>query len=249
MENGEYRQLNDSLLQIENEFYSTIRPKRPAQSGETALTALHERGIEYVEVRCIDVSPFHPLGIDANTMRFVDAFILHCLMAPSPPCDEEEQELQRRNRGRVVNRGREPGLAIESRDGPRDLIEWASELLDEIGTKTELLDSAHGGHAYADALGVQRRKLAGEEELPSARLLRELREDRIPFSRLALKYSQRWAEHFLERPLDEGVERQLEAEGRDSLARQRAVEAADDQSFEDYLRTYYEQYKTIRAEI
>ena len=32
--NGEYQQLNANLLQIENEYYSFIRPKRVAFSGE-----------------------------------------------------------------------------------------------------------------------------------------------------------------------------------------------------------------------
>jgi len=247
-ENGEYRQLNESLLQIENEFYSTIRPKRPAQSGETALTALHERGIEYVEIRCIDVSPFHPLGIDATTVRFLDAFLLYCLMAPSPDCDEAQQARQRENRGRVVNRGREPGLVLEREDGPRLLTEWAAELLDAVGACTARLDATHETDAYGAALAVQAAKLQGNEELPSARLLRELQEERIPFSRLALKYSGRWAEHFLDRPLDTDVEGALLAEGEASRERQAAIEAADTMTFEAHLAEYYAQYRAIREE-
>ena len=248
-EEGEYRQLNDSLLQIENEFYSTIRPKHPAHSGETALSALHERGIQYVEVRCLDVSPFHALGFDATAVRFVDAFLLHCLMAPSPACNEAEQARQKVNRGLVVNRGREPGLQLEAENGPRSLTAWAEELLDDIASKTTLLDASHGGDAYAEALAQQRCKLRGEEELPSARLLRELQEKQISFSRLALNYSNQWAEHFLSRDLDAEVERELQDESRASLTRQVDVEAADSLSFEDYLSNYYEQYRVIRAGI
>ncbi|MBT7963770.1 MAG: glutamate--cysteine ligase, partial [Porticoccaceae bacterium] len=47
-----HKQLNTHLLQIENEFYSSIRPKRTTATGETPLHALAERGVEYVEVRC-----------------------------------------------------------------------------------------------------------------------------------------------------------------------------------------------------
>ena len=75
-QNGEYEQLNDSLLQIENEFYSPIRPKRVTASGETPLNALVRGGIEYIEVRCVDVSPFSPVGLDASQVRFMDAFLL-----------------------------------------------------------------------------------------------------------------------------------------------------------------------------
>ena len=64
--NGDYRQLNTAILQIENEFYGTVRPKRPILPGERPLIALEKRGVEYVEVRCLDLNPFLPLGIDSH---------------------------------------------------------------------------------------------------------------------------------------------------------------------------------------
>ncbi|MEE4279740.1 MAG: glutamate--cysteine ligase [Halieaceae bacterium] len=244
---GEYMQLNDSLLQIENEFYSTIRPKRPARSGETALSALFERGIEYIEVRCLDVNPFLPAGIDAETIRFVDSFLLHCLTAPSPACDEAQQERQAANRSVVVNRGREPGAQLLSETGPRELVDWAAELLVAVSASAEQLDDSHGGSNYTAALEAQRAKLSGDSELPSARILRELREGAMPFSRLALNYSRRWADYFCERPLDDAVTQILEGECKASLERQRELESEEQPVFEDYLAAYYEQYKTIRA--
>jgi glutamate--cysteine ligase len=87
---GEYNQLATSLLQIENEFYGTIRPKRVIRPGERPLHALRERGVEYVEVRCMDLDPFEPVGINADTMRFLDVFLLHCLLSDSPPDTPEE---------------------------------------------------------------------------------------------------------------------------------------------------------------
>ena len=78
------RQLNTALLQIENEFYSPIRPKRVARSGEIPLGALRRGGIEYVEVRCVDVNPYLPLGIDAEQAHFLDLFLVYCLLEESP---------------------------------------------------------------------------------------------------------------------------------------------------------------------
>ena len=80
-----YRQLSTSLLQIENEFYSTIRPKRSIRPGERPLHALRERGVEYVEVRLMDLDPFEAVGINAQTMRLLDVLLLHCLLSDSPP--------------------------------------------------------------------------------------------------------------------------------------------------------------------
>ncbi|MEC8158727.1 MAG: glutamate--cysteine ligase, partial [Pseudomonadota bacterium] len=78
---GEHTQLNDGLLQIENEFYSAIRPKRITRSGEAPVRALEERGIEYVEVRCLDVNPFTPLGINEEIIALVDTFLLSCVLS------------------------------------------------------------------------------------------------------------------------------------------------------------------------
>ena len=102
---GEYRQLSTALLQIENEFYGTIRPKRRVRSGERPLDALHDRGVEYVEVRCMDLDPLQPLGIDAVTCRFLDVFLLYCLLAESPPDSRRESETMLANQTTIVGAG------------------------------------------------------------------------------------------------------------------------------------------------
>ena len=113
-EDQQHPQLNDAVLQIENEFYGTIRPKRTTRSGERPLAALNERGVEYVEVRCVDLNPFEPLGINAEQIRFLDTFLLLCLLAPSPPDSAESRASLSRNQTRVVERGREPGRQLET---------------------------------------------------------------------------------------------------------------------------------------
>ena len=67
-------QLNANLLQIENEYYSYIRPKRVARSGESPSAALRRGGVEYVEMRALDVSAFDPVGVNQNKLRFLEAF-------------------------------------------------------------------------------------------------------------------------------------------------------------------------------
>lgn len=248
-ENDEYRQLNDGLLQIENEFYSAIRPKHPAQSGEAPLMALRQRGIEYVEVRCIDISPFHPLGIDAPQLRFVDSFLLHCLLAPSPACDEDDQDRQAANLEAVVNRGREPGLQLAGDNGDCSLQDWANTLLDAVADSTTLLDQAHDSGDYAAALALQRAKVLDPETTPSAQVLNEMREDDLPFFHLSLRYSKRWAQRFRERSLSPEALQRLEEESVASIAAQRDIEAADTISFEEYLNVYFAQYETLQKDL
>ncbi|MDX1346279.1 MAG: glutamate--cysteine ligase, partial [Sedimenticolaceae bacterium] len=53
---GAWRQLNTNILQIENEYYSTVRPKQVLQGMEKPVSALQSRGIRYIELRSLDVN-------------------------------------------------------------------------------------------------------------------------------------------------------------------------------------------------
>ena len=129
---GDYNQLAVTLLQIENEFYGTIRPKRVIEPGERPLHALRARGVEYVEVRLMDLNPFLPVGIDEQTMRFLDVFLLHCLLSDSPPDSPAEIEALKRNQHLVAERGREPGLKLACGGMEVALTDWAAQVMGEL---------------------------------------------------------------------------------------------------------------------
>ena len=244
-QNGDYQQLNDSLLQIENEFYSPIRPKRVARSGETPLGALRRGGIEYIEVRCVDVSPFSPVGLDAQQIRFMDVFLLFCLLQESPPCDDEQQSMQDENLAAVVNRGREPGLMLNNGNGEVPLSDWANNLLDSMGEIGQLMDAAFDSSDYSDAISEQLARVADPELTASARVLREMREKDLPFFRLAMEYSVQWAEYFRTRELPSEVQAGFDQESRVSLQAQAGIEQSDSQTFDEYLRNFYSQYSGL----
>ena len=244
-ENGDYQQLNDSLLQIENEFYSPIRPKRVARPGETPLNALTRAGIEYIEVRCVDVSPFSPVGLDASQIRYLDTFLLYCLLQESPACDETEQQQQAANLEAVVNRGREPGLMLNNAGTQHSLADWSQQLLLAMAPIAALLDTAHDSQQYTLSLGEQEAKISDPELTPSARVLREMREQDLPFFRLAMKYSQQWAEYFQQHPLPATTTAEFERESIRSLQAQRDIEQSDDISFEQYLSNFFAQYQAL----
>lgn len=244
-QNGDYQQLNGSLLQIENEFYSAIRPKRVAYSGETPLGALRRGGIEYIEVRCIDVSPFSPVGLDAQQIRFMDIFLLFCLLEESPPCNDEEQAVQAANLEAVVNRGRQPGLLLN--DGTQDLplADWASNILTSMSGIGELMDEAFNSTDYTQTLSEQQARVEDPELTASARILREMREKDLPFFRLAMAYSTQWAEHFRARTVAPEVQERFERERNLSIQAQADIEQADTLSFEEYLHNFYSQYTDL----
>ena len=235
---GEYQQLSPALLQIENEFYGTIRPKRRINKGERPLTALLTRGVEYVEVRCLDVNPFLPNGIDSIQARFIDTFLLACLLRPSAPDSPEESEALGRNQLSVVQRGRAPGLQLERQGASAPMADWAAELLDDCDAVAALLDQQNGGDSHRYAVDCQRKKLADPALTPSARMLSLLREQDIPFYRFAMNQSLAHAGYFTDHPLRDVRLVEFVQYARDSLAAQAQMEAESSESFEAFLEQY-----------
>jgi glutamate--cysteine ligase len=237
---GEYQQLNANILQIENEYYSFIRPKRVARSGERPTKALQRAGVEYVEVRALDVSAFDPVGVNQNKLRFLEAFLALCLMKESPPIGDAEDVSLDQNHVTVARRGREPGLTLW-RDGRTvPLLTWAQELIDSMAGICEVLDRGDKSRPYTQALAVQAAKIANVALTPSARLMEELTTTDESFFNLALRMSRTHKEYFLDLyPPNEERLAEFAAQAAESLAKQAAIEAADQGTFEQYLQRYF----------
>lgn len=240
------QQLSSGLLQIENEFYSPIRPKRVTESGEIPLGALRRGGVEYIEVRCLDVNPLLPMGIDAQQIRFIDAFLLFCLCQDSPQCDDEANAAITDNLHKVVNEGRRPGLTLVDDSGQeRSLSDWGEALIDGIEALAEQLDSAHGDSAYRESCASQRAKLRKPSLTPSARILDDIQQRDGSFFHFALRQSQEHATRFRSQPLSPAQLSRFTELQLDSLAEQQAIEADNAGSFEDYLARFYRQYAEL----
>ena len=237
---GKWLQLNSNVLQIENEFYSAIRPKRVARSGESPSAALLRGGVEYVEMRALDVSAFDPVGVNQTKLRFLEAFASLCVLRASPPIDASEQAAIDDNFLKVARRGREPGLHLAREGRQLPLQTWAAEILDSMTGICELLDHGDAARPYTVALRAQQEKLADVARTPSARLLHELQSSGESFFSLALRMSRQHRDYF--RSLaDPHAERmaEFEAEARSSVQAQASIEAADRGSFEQYLERYF----------
>ncbi len=236
---GDYNQLATSLLQIENEFYGTIRPKRVIYPGERPLHALRERGVEYVEVRLMDLDPFESVGIAAPTMRFLDVFLLHCLLSDSPPDTPQEIAALARNQHRTAARGREPGLLLERGGRPVALADWGAELLDQCLPIAAALDASHGGSAHADAVRRAQEGLRQPQGLPSARVLASIQNEfDDSFTDFVNARSLLAQDALLALPFDAALQARFEALARQSLEEQRRIEAADTLPFEAYRAQY-----------
>jgi glutamate--cysteine ligase len=238
---GEYRQLNTNLLQIENEYYSYIRPKRVTRSGEHPSQALRRSGVEYVEFRALDVSAFDPVGVNQSKLRFLEAFAALCVLKDSPPIASGEQALLDANHALVAHRGREPDLQL-NRDGRRaSLRDWAAELIDSMRGICEMLDEGDPQRPYNAALELQEAKIADAALTPSARTLRELSTTGESFAELAMRMSRAHKSYFLELyPPNEQRLAEFAAQAQESLDKQAAIERADDITFDEYLARYFQ---------
>ncbi|GAC1299698.1 MAG: glutamate--cysteine ligase [Steroidobacteraceae bacterium] len=236
---GAYRQLNANILQIENEYYSFIRPKRVARSGERPTKALLRGGVEYVEVRALDVSAFDPVGVNQNKLRFLEAFLALCLLRDSAPISQDEQASLDANHLLVARRGREPKLLLNRAGRNFPMLDWARELLDAMQGLCELLDHGEPARPYASALDQQRAKLDDVERTPSARLLTEMRQSGESFFQLAGRMSKLHKDYFLGLyPPNEHRLADFAAAARESLQAQSRIEAADTTDFDAYLAKY-----------
>jgi len=239
--NGEWHQLNGNVLQIENEYYSFVRPKAVPDKGERPSLALARRGVEYVEIRALDVNPFEPTGVEEGSLRLIETLLWFCLLEDSPPVGAEEQREINLNQTLAASRGREPGLTLRWRGQDLPLQRWAEALLDAMAPIADALDAGRPERPYGRALEIQRLAVADPDRTPSARVLAEMRGRGESFTGFAMRQSRAHEHYFKTLKLPADVTAGYEAAAAASLREQAALEAGDELTFEEYLAAYFAQ--------
>lgn len=247
---GKYRQLNANLLQISNEYYTYIRPKRVPRASENMCQALLRAGVEYVEVRALDLCAYAAPGANLSELLFVEALLVLLTLKDSPPIGASEQEALDRNHVRAARQGREPGLQLE-REGRRVALHaWGEELLDSMQGVCELLDAGAAARPYQSALAAQREKFADPDKLPSARVVRELAAGEGDHVSWALELSAEHRRQLLnEHRADATRMQEFKAQAEQSLLEQERIEASDKLSFEQTLEQELGRYRQVAAAV
>lgn len=237
--NIDFRQLNSNILQIENEFYAPIRPKRVTKNGETPTQALERGGVEYIEVRALDVNPFSAIGITAEQIRFLDTFLLYCLLLDSPAMSLAEQSGADRNFNRVVLDGRNPRLTLLDGDFERPIADWLEDIFGELHGIAQWLDEAHQSDDYVSVVSTQYRAVLNPELTLSGQFLSLLRDQKLDNSELGMQLAKQYKNE-LQQPLTHFTTEQFATWAQASLAEQRALEQQDAGSdFSEFLREYF----------
>jgi len=239
--NGGYRQLNSNILQIENEHYSTVRPKQLIGAFEKPVLALKKRGVRYVELRSLDVNAFHPLGVSEEQLCFLEAFLVFCLLHANPPIEMGERPVVDRNLELVAHRGRDPSIRLLHQGRERVLQNWAKELCSCMVGICEQLDGEDLARPYTSALASQLEVVLDPERTPSAMILAEMRANGEGFFQFAKRMSQQHKEFFDNQELSSERRQLFEQEAQRSLEQQLEMEQSDKVSFDVFLEEYFNQ--------
>ena len=240
---GKYQQLNANILQIENEYYSSVRPKQILQDNEMPSIALAKRGIAYVELRSLDVNAFDPHGINSEQLYFLEVFMLFCLLQESPALTGNEVFAIDENLLLVAHKGRQPGLVLGRGDEKISLQDWASELCHEMKSIASLLDSANYCENYFSSVKSQIAAIYDPDLTPSARMLADMRAREEGFYHHAKRMSQHHYQYYKNTVLPDDKVDFFNGMASESLQKQRQVEGEDNVSFDSYLENYFNQNK------
>ena len=237
--NGEYLQLNSNVLQIENEYYGTIRPKRVTRSGEKPITAIRNQGVEYVEVRCMDINPFEPLGIGSTDAHFLDVFLLYCTLQTSQHIDEQGTLDKIHNFNTVVLEGRKPGVMLHKQGQAISLIELGHELLADMQPIADMLDSSFNTAKFSASLQAQQAKIDDVTLTPSAKVLDAMLQDSLSHNAFMLKQGAQHTAYFAELALPEERLAYFHELAKQSEVDQHNREVSDTRDFDTFLADYF----------
>ena len=236
---GEYQQLNTNVLQIENELYAPVRPKCVAKAGEKPSQALRNRGVEYIEVRALDVNPFSATGISVEQIRFLDIFLTFCMLEDSPRLTCDEQAITEENMDAIVVRGRDPKLRLRDNTEDKSVRHWGNEIFNKMKSVAVLLDQANDSRLYSDVLAIEAAKISDANLTPSAKILAEVVDKNQSLTKLSLRKAIDYRQQLLANDYQEFNAEYFSDTVAESLEKQAAIETADNFDFDTFLQNYF----------
>ncbi len=237
--NGKYQQLNSNVLQIENELYAPVRPKCVAKAGEKPSQALKNRGVEYVEVRALDVNPFSATGINVEQIRFLDTFLTFCMLEDSPRLSCEEQGISEENMDAIVIRGRDPKLLLRDNAEDKSVQQWGGEIFAKMTDIATLLDQANDSQLYSKVLAAEAAKINDSSLTPSAKILAGVVNNNQSLTKSALSKATDYRQQLLAQDYQEFSDEYFTNTVAESLQKQSDIELSDTLDFNAFLQDYF----------
>lgn len=239
--NDDYRQLNANILQIENEYYSTVRPKQIARNNEKPTHALLDRGVQYIEIRSLDLNPFSPYGVCEDQLKFIEVLFVYCLLGDENIIDRKEREEIDINEYEVSHHGRKPDLYLRKKGESISLREWSKGIFADMYLIAEYMDSKNGADLYVQSINKYSSSIESIEQTLSAKILDAMRDNKMSYYQyiesLSKKYCQFYYKNEKCQQISEKITRAVEA----SLQEQKKIEESDAKDFAKFLEDYFSQ--------
>jgi glutamate--cysteine ligase len=239
--NNEYRQLNANILQIENEYYSTVRPKRTAHKNEKPTHALARRGVEYVEIRSLDLNPFSNIGVSIQQVRFMEVFFIYCLLSEDRVIDKQERDDIDNNEYEVAHHGRKPGLMLRNQGKKVTLQAWCGEIFSTLEKLAKTMDLAKGTQCYSEAITTFKPCVASIEATFSAKMLQQMERGNLSYYGFVADIAKQYCQQFNDNTLSDEVLKKFEQLASKSLQDQQSLEQEEQPDFDVFLKEYFAQ--------
>ncbi|PPI86378.1 glutamate--cysteine ligase [Candidatus Pantoea edessiphila] len=232
---GKRMQINTNILQIENELYSPIRPKCINISGQSYIDTLLTKGIEYVEVRSIDVNPFSGVGIDNIQVYFLDLFLIWCILADTSEMNFKELYYNNKNWKIVTLEGRKPNQKIYIGDNNKkySLVETGKKIFNDLYKIAEILDKNENNMQYQKTCNTLFLYFDNPELTYSARILDLIKKEGIIKTGISL--SKKYHSFFCSKSLKILKEEDFRIKAENSIIEQQKIENSDSLDFENYI--------------
>ncbi len=172
-------------------------------------------------------------------MRFLDLFLIYCLLEQSPDLSAEEQTITEQNLRKVVTDGRRQNLDLNDNGQPRLMLDWAEQLFADLMPIADWMDAAYGGDAYKAVMKEFYLGLLDPNQTYSGKLLSRLIAQQQDSPYYALSLAEQYRQQLAAMDYQIYSEAEFEKMAEQSLREQQQIEQADDLSFDQYLERYF----------
>ena len=161
--------IDKGYLSEAKELYTQIRlkPKNPKE----LLNSLEEDGIEYIEIRTLDINPFYKCGLVRHDMKFLHLFLIYMFIKDESNYNDWQKEAKFNEEATAESAYVESMRLLK--DGQKvTLKNWASDIINEMYGMCEVL-----GIDATSTLSLMLNRIANPDLTYGKRLLKLIKEN------------------------------------------------------------------------
>jgi len=236
---GYYKQINSNILQIENEYYSTVRPKPDPNSKKRPAAALLEGGVNYIELRSIDNNIFSNTGIELTQLYFIELLVIHSLFSDNSEISKKEYVDIKNNLTNIAHKGRDKETKIIKKNKTVNIENELSKILNEMKDIAKIMSSIKNDDNYEICIQQQKEKIHNKKLLPSNLVIDRMKSKKISFYEFCMQNIWEQKKYFSSLKTDNNIFEILKEEAKLSLDKKNILEKSNKENYEEYIKKYY----------